>query len=272
MAKPDIFDEIISYLKNNSQIGNGRTTISPELCQHFFTDTPKTPTQQPVQQPNNQWQQTSKPATQQQSSTQMMAAIAQTAPPQQLAPMPDLSQCDLATLQQTAISCTSCPLYEHRTNVVFGDGNPNAELMFIDEIPGYHEDMQGLPAVGDAGNLLTKMIAAMQYSRTDVYITNIVKCRPPNSRNPQPAEANCCLTYLNRQIELIKPRAIVLFGPVPLKSLLNLNGIKAHRGQWLEYRGIPVIATFSPAYLLRFKAAKGAAWHDLQMVMQLLET
>ena len=275
MAKPDIFDEIISYLKRNSQMGNDRTTISPELCQHFFTDIPRAQVQQPVQQQNSQqqnsqWQQTSQPAVQQQSSTQMMAAMAQAAPPQQLAPVPDLSQNDLITLKQTAISCTSCPLHEHRTNVVFGDGNPNAELMFIDEIPGYHEDMQGIPAVGDAGNLLTKMISAMQYSRTDVYITNIVKCRPPNSRNPQPAEAACYLTYLNRQIELIQPKVIVLFGPVPLKSLLNLNGIKAHRGQWLEYRGIPVIATFSPAYLLRFQAAKGDTWHDLQMVMKKL--
>ncbi|MCF6175436.1 MAG: uracil-DNA glycosylase [Victivallaceae bacterium] len=270
MAKPDIFDEIITYLKNSSQADSGRTTISPELCQQFFTDRPHPRVQQPTNQCPPSRTTTNKPP--RQSSTQMLAATVNETPQRQkTAPLPDLNQYDLQTLNQLVTACTRCPLCEHRTNVVFGDGNSNADLMFIGEGPGYHEDMQGIPFVGDAGNLLTKMITAMKYSRTEVYITNIVKCRPPNNRNPHDDEAACCLPYLNRQLELIKPKAIVLLGAIPLKYLLNRTGINKNRGQWFEYQGIPVIATFHPAYLLRYNTAKRDAWNDLQMVMNKLE-
>ncbi len=264
MANPDIFDEIITYLENSSQHNSGRAIIPPELCQQLFTDTVKSPQQQNRQ---NFTTRASKPEPPRQSSSQMLSTTASASPQQQPIPLPDLSQYDLMALNQLASSCTNCPLCEQRTNVVFGDGNPNADLMFIGEGPGYHEDMQGIPFVGDAGNLLTKMITAMQYSRTEVYITNIVKCRPPNNRNPQDTEAMSCMPYLNRQIELIKPKVIVLLGAVPLKQLLNRTGINKNRGQWLNYQGIPVMATFHPAYLLRYPNAKRDAWHDLQMVM-----
>ena len=276
MAKPDIFDEIITYLENNSPADSGRTAISPELCQHFFTDSPQPQTQQTPKSTDARANgiRPNPPATepQQQSSTQMLASIGTEQPQQSLHQLPDLSQQDLASLNQLANSCQSCPLCEHRTNAVFGDGSPNADLMFIGDIPGYHEDMQGIPFVGEAGKLLTKMITAMQYTRTDVYITDTVKCRPPNNRKPLKEEAMCCLPYLNRQIEIIKPKVIVVLGPLPLKLLLNLTGIKTNRGQWLSYQNIPVMATFHPTYLLRYPEAKRDAWHDLQMVMEKLAT
>jgi uracil-DNA glycosylase len=252
MAKPDIFDEIINYLKNSSPSDGGRTEISSQLCEKFFTEKPKLTISKPI----------GKRAHAAESFTKQSQTAA--------TPLPDLSTYDMTALNKLTAECTLCPLCEHRTNVVFGDGNPNADLMFIDEGPGYHEDIQGIPSVGDAGNLLTKMITAMKYSRTEVYITNIVKCCPPNNRNPHEKETTCCQPYLNRQIELLQPKVIVLLGAVPLKSLLNRTGINKNRGQWLEYQGIPVIATFHPTYLLRYPDYKRDAWNDLQMVMKLL--
>lgn len=164
--------------------------------------------------------------------------------------------------------CTLCELHKTRTNTVFGDGNRKTELMFIGEGPGKDEDEQGLPFVGKAGQLLTKMINAMQFTREEVYIANIVKCRPPDNRNPSDEEAEKCLPYLNRQIDIIHPKVIVLLGAVPLKYLLGLTGITKIRGTWYEYRGIKVMPTLHPAYLLRNPAAKKEAWEDLQKVMK----
>ena len=156
--------------------------------------------------------------------------------------------------------------------------------MFIGEGPGHDEDMQGLPFVGSAGQLLTKMIAAMGLDRysedpaTGVYIANIVKCRPPHNRNPEQREADACLPYLRRQIELVKPEAIVLLGAVPLQYLLGITGITKTRGQWLNYGDIPVMPTFHPALILRFSNSpqlerenKLKVWDDLQKVMALLK-
>lgn len=164
--------------------------------------------------------------------------------------------------------CRLCRLCETRTHVVFADGNEHAELMFIGEGPGADEDAQGIPFVGKAGQLLTKMIAAMQFRREEVYIANIVKCRPPENRNPMDDEMAACLPYLQRQIELVRPKVIVLLGSVALKGLLNRSGIMRMRGHWLDYRGIMVMPTFHPAYLLRYEAGKKDAWSDLQQVMK----
>ena len=174
---------------------------------------------------------------------------------------------DLTSLAREAGTCQRCPLHETRTTVVFGEGAGKAELMFIGEGPGYYEDQQGRPFVGKAGDLLTRMIEAMQFTRSEVYIANIVKCRPPNNRNPSPDEATACLPYLHQQIELIQPQVIVLLGAVPLKHLLNKTGIMRCRGTWAEFQGIRVMPTFHPAYLLRNPAAKRDAWQDLQQVM-----
>ena len=171
-----------------------------------------------------------------------------------------------------------------RRNVVIEDGCRTAPLMFIGEGPGEEEDAQGVPFVGRAGQLLTRMIAAMKRDRRSqeassaVYIANIVKCRPPNNRNPLPEEGHACLGYLRRQIALVKPKVIVLLGAVPLQFLMNRRGITAARGNWLEYEGIPVMPTFHPAFVLRFERypqdfleKKRLVWHDLQAVMKRLE-
>ena len=140
--------------------------------------------------------------------------------------------------------------------------------MFIGEGPGADEDAQGVPFVGRAGQLLTRMIAAMQFKRSEVYIANIVKCRPPGNRNPADDEMDSCLPYLNRQIQLVSPKVIVLLGNVALKGLMKRGGISRLRGHWLDYKGIMVMPTFHPAYLLRYEAAKRDAWSDLQQVMK----
>ncbi len=175
---------------------------------------------------------------------------------------------DLGQLQNTVSACKKCKLHSGRTNTVFGSGPSAARLMFVGEGPGEDEDLQGLPFVGRAGQLLTKMISAMQFDRAEVYIANIVKCRPPGNRAPEDDEVEACLPYLERQIELIRPEVIVTLGAVPLKALFNLTGITRLRGGWLEYKGIRTMPTFHPSYLLRSPGMKKYAWEDLQKVMK----
>lgn len=176
---------------------------------------------------------------------------------------------DWETLRAAAMSCRKCPLCSKRKNVVFGAGNPAADLMFIGEGPGQSEDEQGVPFVGRAGELLTRMIAAMGFDRQkDVYIANIIKCRPPGNRNPEENEAEACMPYLERQIELVKPKVIVLLGAVPLLYLLRMRGIMRLHGVWQDYKGIRTMPTFHPAYLLRSPDKKAEAWSDLQIVMR----
>jgi uracil-DNA glycosylase family 4 len=164
--------------------------------------------------------------------------------------------------------CTRCKLHKARNKIVFGDGNPKAQLVFIGEGPGADEDAQGLPFVGRAGKLLTQMIEAMGLQRKDVYICNVVKCRPPENRTPEPDEVETCSPYLIRQIDVINPKVLVCLGAVAAKTLLQTNrGITQFRGQWLEWRGRKLIATYHPAYLLRNPNAKGEVWKDLQKVM-----
>jgi uracil-DNA glycosylase len=164
--------------------------------------------------------------------------------------------------------CTRCKLHKGRNKIVFGDGNPKAELVFIGEGPGADEDMQGLPFVGRAGKLLTQMIEAMGLQRKDVYICNVVKCRPPENRAPEPDEVATCSPYLLRQIDVIQPKVIVCLGAVAAKTLLETTkGISQFRGQWLQWRGRKLMATYHPAYLLRNPNAKGEVWKDLQKVM-----
>ena len=174
------------------------------------------------------------------------------------------------TLAQEVYGCEKCRLCQTRTNVVLGEGDLHAPLMFIGEGPGADEDAQGIPFVGRAGELLTKMIKAMKYDRSEVYIANIVKCRPPENRNPSDDEAAACIPFLKRQIELVQPKAIVLLGAVPVKYLMGKTGITRLRGNWMEYEGIKVMPTYHPAYLLRNPAAKADVWKDLQQVMAYL--
>ena len=174
----------------------------------------------------------------------------------------------LLKIREDIGDCTRCKLHKGRHKIVFGDGSAKAELVFIGEGPGADEDAQGLPFVGRAGKLLTQMIEAMGLERKDVYISNVVKCRPPQNRAPEPDEVETCSPYLLRQIDVIKPKVIVCLGAVAAKTLLQTNrGITQFRGQWLEWRGHKLMATYHPAYLLRNPNAKREVWKDLQKVM-----
>ncbi len=167
--------------------------------------------------------------------------------------------------------CTRCKLHSTRNKIVFGDGNPKADLVFVGEGPGHDEDLQGLPFVGRAGKLLTQMIEAMGLQRRDVYICNVVKCRPPENRLPERDEVSTCSPFLLRQIDAIAPKVIVCLGACAAQTLLETNrGISHFRGQWLEFRGRRLLATYHPAYLLRNPAAKSEVWKDLQKVMAVL--
>jgi uracil-DNA glycosylase family 4 len=167
--------------------------------------------------------------------------------------------------------CTRCKLHSTRHTIVFGDGNPQAQLVFVGEGPGADEDAQGLPFVGRAGKLLTQMIEAMGLQRKDVYICNVVKCRPPGNRQPEEDEVSTCSPFLFRQIDVIAPKVIVCLGAVAAKTLLQTNrGISQFRGEWLEFRGRKLLATYHPAYLLRNPPAKSEVWKDLQKVMAVL--
>lgn len=177
----------------------------------------------------------------------------------------------LLKIREDLGECTRCKLHKHRHTIVFGDGNPKAQLVFVGEGPGADEDAQGLPFVGRAGKLLTQMIEAMGLQRKDVYICNVVKCRPPENRTPEEDEVTTCSPFLLRQLEVISPKVIVCLGAVAAKTLLKTNrGISHFRGQWLDYRSSKLMATYHPAYLLRNPNAKPEVWKDLQKVMAVL--
>jgi DNA polymerase len=183
-------------------------------------------------------------------------------------PAPDRAAA-LQAIRAAIGDCTRCSLaFQGRHTIVFGDGDPNARLMFIGEGPGADEDMQGLPFVGRAGQLLNNMIAAMGLKRAEVYIANIVKCRPPQNRVPEPEEANTCTQFLFRQIEVIRPQVIVALGATAATYLLGGKSPLARlRGRLHEARGAKLIVTYHPAYLLRDPSQKKEAWKDLQIAM-----
>jgi uracil-DNA glycosylase family 4 len=177
----------------------------------------------------------------------------------------------LKAIREDIGDCTRCRLHKGRTNLVFGVGNVNADLMFVGEGPGADEDAQGEPFVGRAGQLLNNMIAAMGIKRADVYIANVVKCRPPGNRTPEKDECDTCSPFLMRQIDVIKPKVIVALGAVAAKNLLAVNDSMANlRGRWYDFRDTKLLVTYHPAYLLRDPRQKKEAWKDLQMVMKFL--
>ena len=179
---------------------------------------------------------------------------------------------DLPALQQFIGNCTRCKLHGGRTNLVFGVGDPKAELMFVGEGPGADEDAKGEPFVGRAGQLLTDIIErGMGMQRSEVYICNVVKCRTPGNRNPEPDEVEACQPFLFRQIEIVKPRVIVGLGTFAVQSVLKVKTpISKLRGNWHEVRGIKMMPTFHPAYLLRNPSDKRLVWSDIQEVMRTL--
>lgn len=177
----------------------------------------------------------------------------------------------LKLIREDIGDCTRCRLHKGRTNLVFGVGNVNADLMFVGEGPGADEDAKGEPFVGRAGQLLNNMISAMGIKREDVYIANVVKCRPPQNRTPEKDECDTCSPFLMRQIDIIKPKVIVALGAVAAKNLLAVNDSMSNlRGRWYDFRDSKLLVTYHPAYLLRDPRQKKEAWKDLQMVMKFL--
>jgi DNA polymerase len=170
--------------------------------------------------------------------------------------------------------CTRCKLHTlGRQQIVFGVGNPEADLMFVGEAPGADEDIQGIPFVGRAGQLLTKIIEAINLKREDVYIANVIKCRPPGNRNPEPDEIAQCEPFLFRQIDSIKPKVIVTLGKFAAQTLLATDApISRIRGQVFDYRGAKLVPTFHPAYLLRNPSSKREVWEDMKLVRKLLNS
>ncbi len=176
---------------------------------------------------------------------------------------------ELLAIRQDLGDCTRCKLHRGRTRLVFGVGNPQAELVFVGEGPGAEEDRQGEPFVGKAGQLLTRMIEAMGFARSQVYIANVVKCRPPQNRDPEPDEIESCEPFLGAQIAVLRPRVIVALGRFAVQTLLRDGSpISRQRGRWREYQGVRCMPTFHPAYLLRNPADKAKAWDDLKLVMK----
>ncbi|MBN1958659.1 MAG: uracil-DNA glycosylase [Desulfuromonadales bacterium] len=178
---------------------------------------------------------------------------------------------DLAQLEARIAGCTLCPLSAQRKNIVFGAGDHHAALVFVGEAPGREEDQQGFPFVGEAGQLLDKILYAMKMTRDEVYICNVIKCRPPSNRDPQPEEINACEPFLQQQLKLIKPRVIVALGRFAAQTLLQTKTpISRLRGSWHEYQGIPLMPTFHPAYLLRNPSGKRDVWEDMKQVLSRL--
>mgnify|MGYP002521515318 CR=1 FL=1 len=172
-------------------------------------------------------------------------------------------------LEQSIVNCNKCKLCVNRKNIVFGQGNKNADIMFIGEGPGADEDTQGLPFVGKAGKLMNMAFEGLGIKREEVYIANIVKCRPPQNRVPEPDEAESCLNYLRNQVILVKPRIIVLLGSTALKNILGKElSITASRGKWIEKKGIYYMPTWHPAALLRDENRKIEFWRDLKSVVE----
>ena len=185
----------------------------------------------------------------------------------------EIMSLDWTKLKQRVAGCTDCPLHAKRNQTVFGIGDENADWLFVGEGPGADEDAQGEPFVGQAGKLLDNMLAAIQLKRgQDVYIANLIKCRPPGNRNPEPHEALQCEPYLHRQIELIRPKLIIALGKVAAANLLASDAsVASMRGRIHQYRGIPLIVTYHPAYLLRSLADKAKAWADLCFAVRFMK-
>ena len=186
-------------------------------------------------------------------------------------PVQEVSGETLVKVREDLGDCERCRLHKDRRNIVFGVGNPNADLMFVGEGPGYDEDVQGIPFVGKAGQLLTKIIQAIDMTRDEVYIANIVKCRPPENRDPEPDEIESCLPFLERQIRSIRPLVICTLGRVAAQALLATEkSLTKIRDRTYDYEGAVLVPTFHPAYLLRNPEKKRECWDDMKLVRRLL--
>ena len=186
-------------------------------------------------------------------------------------PSPGAGKAGLEMLREDLGECTRCGLASGRKSIVFGVGDPAARVVFVGEAPGRDEDLQGEPFVGKAGHLLTRIISAMGLERNQVYICNVIKCRPPDNRDPQPDEIAMCQPFLLKQLQIIQPEAICALGSFAARTLLDSDaGISRLRGRFHDFNGIPLMPTFHPSYLLRNPQAKREVWEDIQQIMELL--
>ena len=266
-----ILDDLTTYLRWRQERGVRTEELDPETLRVFMAETSgKTPVRSPVPETvRPQTAQTSRKSGRPFPQPAKEPIAADEIPASKPADSPDARRAVLAATAQKAAACRQCVLCEKRTQAVPGQGNANSpDVMFIGEAPGADEDEQGLAFVGKAGQLLTKMIEAMGYTRDEVFIANICKCRPPNNRPPALDEMQACLPYLRVQIAAIRPKTIVALGATAVKGLLDSSmGISKLRGTWTSYAGVPLMPTFHPAYLLRFPPAKKDAWEDLKKVL-----
>ena len=254
-------DALINELQERREAGEMTVPIAPGLARELAAaPPPRSPAPLPARGPT--------------TAGAAPAPAAESAAPGtgQAAQPPRFAGMDWPELRREALACRRCPLAEGRGLVVFGQGALDAELMFVGEGPGQQEDRLGIPFVGPAGELLSRILNAMAMSRDEVYIANAVKCRPPGNRVPEPEEMQTCWPFLERQIELVRPRVLVCLGATAVKALLQPRSLSigSLRGNWQLYRGIDVMPTWHPAYLLRNPAAKRDVWSDMKQVLQRL--
>ncbi len=252
MTQGEILNDVSDYLEWERDEGRRTLSVSPDVVAELGEggDTPEAKAPKPT------------PSAPERQSAATADSAARTAP---------TSGDSLEAIAAEIDQCTACVLNEGRTNTVPGQGCDQPDILFIGEAPGAEEDKQGIPFVGRSGQLLTKMIEAMGYSRDTVFIANINKCRPPDNRAPSPAEMATCIPFLKRQIALLKPKVIVAMGATAINGLVDLPkgmGITKVRGSWLEFEGIPLMPTFHPAYMLRNPNMKRPVWEDLKTVLR----
>ena len=263
MPGPDpkdiIIEELKDYLRYKGECGERTTELDTDSVTALFSKAHSA--SRAIPRPAS----TSGTGTQQPTFHPMTSSTRSTPSP---APAPAQGPDSLEDIAKEAAACRKCGLCQQRTQVVPGQGNQNSpDVMFIGEAPGADEDRKGIAFIGRAGQLLTKMIAAMGYSRDEVFISNICKCRPPGNRTPTPNEMAACIPFLKRQIAIVKPKTIIALGNTAILGLLGTTGITRLRGNWRSFEGYPLMPTYHPAFLLRCPGGKRDAWHDLQAVM-----
>lgn len=268
-------EQVRAYLEYFRDLGvydfyrNGEPAVAPESTLAAGLEAPADPISLAAPQPIAAAPRLESPVLFQDSDIAKLTSFNDLAPLPEVRVAPADRAAALAAIRADIGDCTRCPLaYAGRRTIVFGDGDPRARLMFVGEGPGADEDASGIPFVGKSGQLLNNMIAAMGLSRESVYIANIVKCRPPANRAPEPVEANTCTQFLMRQIDVVQPEYVVALGATAALYLLGVRqSLASLRGKWHPLRGARALVTFHPAYLLRDPRQKGEAWKDLQMVM-----
>ncbi len=269
-AAPDIFADLTAWLEQQKQAGVERIYLPPAVRAELFEDIAISPViPQPAPSPERPPPSEPMPAARPPVQPAARPPSRPAAAPPPSAP-PSATDRDWPALASAVAACTACDLHRTRDLPVFGEGSRQAELMMIGAAPGAGEDRDGRPFTDAAGELLGKMIGAMQFSRSEVYLTNVVKCRPAGGRRPTAAEAEACRNYAVNQIKLVRPKVIVLLGEVALHTLLGPRSLTRSRGHWHEFAGIPVMPTYHPAYLLQSPKAKREVWSDLQQAMRRL--